>query len=264
MRRIRSKLTYANIVATLALFIALGGVSYAAVKLPKNSVGENQIKKNAVTGKKIKKNAITGDKIKPGTIKGTDISLDSLGKVPSAAAADTAASAASAGNSATTSEVSTFAKRLAPSANEGTQDLARANATEVPLISNGQVSIYAQCYIYSGQVIGEVYAKTTADGAFSYGGSYSYYGGGPYLNTSTPESQRYLMYASASNNSYGYQVGYSSSYPFMTLLGADGNGLIAQLAIWTKQGTLTPNGNGAYGAGNVCIFQGNGTKQNAS
>lgn len=243
------------------MFIALGGVSYAAVKIPKNSIGEAQLKKNAVTSKKIKKNAITGDKIKPGTIKGTDITLASLGKVPAAASADFAASA---GNSATSSEVSTFAKRLAPSASDANQDIARANATEVPLISNGQVSMYAQCYIYSGQVYGEVYAKTTADGAFSYGGSYSYYGGGPYLNTSTPESQRYLMYASASNNSYGYQVGYSSSYPFMTLLGADGNGLIAQLAIWTKQGTLTPNGNGAYGAGNVCIFQGQGTKQNAS
>ncbi len=40
MRRIRSKITYANVVATLALFIALGGVSYAAVKIPTNSVGE--------------------------------------------------------------------------------------------------------------------------------------------------------------------------------------------------------------------------------
>src|SRR4029079_18215091 len=112
MRRIRSKITYANVVATLALFIALGGVSSAAVKLPANSVGEKQLKKNAVVGKKIKKNAITSDKIKPGTIKGSDISLASLGKVPSAGTADTATSA---GNSATTSEVSTFAKRLAPS-----------------------------------------------------------------------------------------------------------------------------------------------------
>ncbi len=39
LRRIRSRLTYSDVVASLALFIALGGVSYAAVKLPKNSVG---------------------------------------------------------------------------------------------------------------------------------------------------------------------------------------------------------------------------------
>jgi hypothetical protein len=39
MRRIRSKVTYANVVATLALFVALGGSAYAATQLPKNSVG---------------------------------------------------------------------------------------------------------------------------------------------------------------------------------------------------------------------------------
>ena len=38
LRGIRNRLTYANVMATVALFIALGGVSYAAVKLPKNSV----------------------------------------------------------------------------------------------------------------------------------------------------------------------------------------------------------------------------------
>ena len=39
MSRIRARLTYANIVATIALFIALGGGAYAAFKLPANSVG---------------------------------------------------------------------------------------------------------------------------------------------------------------------------------------------------------------------------------
>lgn len=43
MRRIRSHLTYANVVATIALFIVLGGVSYAAFKLPKNSVKSKNI-----------------------------------------------------------------------------------------------------------------------------------------------------------------------------------------------------------------------------
>lgn len=43
MRRIRSHLTYANAVATIALFIVLGGVSYAAFQLPKNSVRSENI-----------------------------------------------------------------------------------------------------------------------------------------------------------------------------------------------------------------------------
>jgi hypothetical protein len=40
-------------VALLALFIALGGTSYAAVKLPRNSVGTTQIKNHAVTTSKL-------------------------------------------------------------------------------------------------------------------------------------------------------------------------------------------------------------------
>lgn len=46
--RLLDRLSYANVVATLALFIALGGTSYAAIKLPKNSVGSTQIKTGAV------------------------------------------------------------------------------------------------------------------------------------------------------------------------------------------------------------------------
>jgi hypothetical protein len=53
MKRLRGRLTYANVIATLALFIALGGASYAAVKLPRNSVGAKQLKKGAVTPAKL-------------------------------------------------------------------------------------------------------------------------------------------------------------------------------------------------------------------
>jgi hypothetical protein len=51
---IRARLTYANVTATVALFIALGGSSYAALQLPKASVGARQLKPNAVTSPKVK------------------------------------------------------------------------------------------------------------------------------------------------------------------------------------------------------------------
>lgn len=86
MKRLRSKLTYANVVATLALFIAIGGASaFAANQLAKNSVGSKQLKKNAVTTAKIKNGAVTGAKI----------NVASLGTVPNASHA---ASATTAGN----------------------------------------------------------------------------------------------------------------------------------------------------------------------
>jgi hypothetical protein len=54
MRKINEKLTYANVVATLALFIAVGGTSaYAANQLSANSVGTKQLKNGAVTKVKL-------------------------------------------------------------------------------------------------------------------------------------------------------------------------------------------------------------------
>jgi hypothetical protein len=57
MKRLRGNLTYANVVATLALFLVLaGGTAFAAKQmLPKNSVGAKQIKKGAVTPAKLSK-----------------------------------------------------------------------------------------------------------------------------------------------------------------------------------------------------------------
>ena len=47
----------ATVISLMALFIALGGTGYAAIKLPANSVGTKQLKKNAVTLQKIKPSA---------------------------------------------------------------------------------------------------------------------------------------------------------------------------------------------------------------
>jgi len=53
----------AFVISLVALFVALGGTSYAAIKLPKNSVGAKQLKKNAVTAPKIKNGAVTASKL---------------------------------------------------------------------------------------------------------------------------------------------------------------------------------------------------------
>jgi hypothetical protein len=49
-----------NVVAYLALFVALGGTSYAAVKLPRGSVGNSQLKNHSVTPIKLDRNTIAG------------------------------------------------------------------------------------------------------------------------------------------------------------------------------------------------------------
>ena len=79
---LRSRLTYANVVATLALFIALGGTSVAA--------------SNLISGSKIKKHSIPGNRLKKHALTATQVDVAKLGTVPSAARAAAAAHATTA------------------------------------------------------------------------------------------------------------------------------------------------------------------------
>jgi hypothetical protein len=106
----RKRLSFANITSVLALFLALSTGAYAAITLPANSVGSRQLKANAVTARKLAPRAVTSDKIAanavrggniaagavsgsqvvPGSLTGANINVATLGKVPSAATADSA------------------------------------------------------------------------------------------------------------------------------------------------------------------------------
>jgi hypothetical protein len=57
------------VVALLALFVAMGGVGYAAFKLPKNSVGSKQIKANAVKSAKVKDSSLRKADVAPGQLR---------------------------------------------------------------------------------------------------------------------------------------------------------------------------------------------------
>ena len=76
--RLRKKLTYSNVLATLALFVALGGVAVAA-GLPNNSVGAHKLKNGAVTTKKLRKQAVTAPKIAPGAVSGSKLAGGAVG-----------------------------------------------------------------------------------------------------------------------------------------------------------------------------------------
>ena len=79
MKLVRKRLTYANVMSSLAVFLVLaGGTAFAASQLGKNSVGTKQLKKNAVTKAKIKKNSVTGAKIKNGAVNGAKIADGSI------------------------------------------------------------------------------------------------------------------------------------------------------------------------------------------
>jgi hypothetical protein len=130
VKQIRKRLTYANVMSSIAVFLVLGGATaFAASKitakqLQSNSVTTAKIKKNAVTASKIKNNAITTSKVANGAITGPKVNLGSLGQVPSALNAVNAVNATNAANAKTAngqSAVKIFTK-LTPGA--GTTTLA--------------------------------------------------------------------------------------------------------------------------------------------
>jgi hypothetical protein len=74
LRRLRPKLTYANVVATLALVLAVGtGGAYAAKR-----IRSDQIAFHAVTGPKVAFNAITPSKVRNGSLSGADIDNNTI------------------------------------------------------------------------------------------------------------------------------------------------------------------------------------------
>jgi hypothetical protein len=90
VKQIRKRLTYANVMSSIAVFLVLGGgAAIAAGQLGKNSVGSKQLKKNAVTTAKIKKGAVTGAKVKAGSLKASNFAAGQLPAGPKGDKGDT-------------------------------------------------------------------------------------------------------------------------------------------------------------------------------
>jgi hypothetical protein len=85
MQWIRTRLSFANVMSVIAVFIALGGTTYAAVTLPKNSVKAKQIAKNAVGASEIKAGAVRTTEVKDGSLFMQDFAA---GQLPQGAKGD--------------------------------------------------------------------------------------------------------------------------------------------------------------------------------
>lgn len=80
----RKHLNYANVMATVAVFMILGGGAYAAIELPKNSVTSKQIKKGSVKSSDLAKKSVEGSRVAKDTLTGKNIKESTLGAVPEA------------------------------------------------------------------------------------------------------------------------------------------------------------------------------------
>jgi hypothetical protein len=116
----------AMLIAVAALFVALGGTSYAAFSLPKNSVGSRQLNNNAVSTSKIKNGAVTTGKIKNGAVTARKINTNGL-TVPNASHANSA-------NNATNSTNATNATNATTAATANGQGTLASGKTEIGII----------------------------------------------------------------------------------------------------------------------------------
>jgi hypothetical protein len=229
--------TAALVVAMLALVASLGGGSFAA-KL----ITGKDIKNGSITGKDIKKKSLTGKQVKDKSLTGKDVKDGSIG----------------AGDLATgTLEPSMKAVRVTATA-AATEDAARAAAPEQVLFAKGPLTVYGKCFTNTTGPVTHavVYIKTTTNGAVFDSGDESLDGGAlatDYLNTGTPEIDRALWGVTASTNDTIYDGNNSAEF---SAFAVDGTAVSGLVAVGAKNGTVA-GGNGAYGAGDACLFSGN-------
>lgn len=86
----RQGLTYANVMASLALFVALGGTAVAAATLPPDSVGSPQIRAEAVRQSEIRTDAVRSPEIVSGAVRSSEIRDDGIKAADISSAAATA------------------------------------------------------------------------------------------------------------------------------------------------------------------------------
>jgi hypothetical protein len=77
---VRPRLTFANTISVIALFVALGGASYAAVSLPRDSVGTRQLREHAVTPSKLAFGSVDTRQLRDGSVEGSKLALGSVQK----------------------------------------------------------------------------------------------------------------------------------------------------------------------------------------
>jgi hypothetical protein len=232
--------TPSMVVALIALFLAAGGVGYAA-----STINGKNLKNRSVAGKKLKKNTLTG----------TEIKESKLGKVPKAKNADTATHANTADN-ATNATNATHALSANSSSGVSTMtfhatktvDAAAdfASAPQVPLGSNGPFSFYGKCYVNAGAAVEATtyIASTSNTGMFDTEAEDS-----GYVTPSTPETSRKLQDVTAAANSFDAGDG---DKDFMATDGTITFYGIVGLAA-AKNGSPAA-GDGPFGPGNRCMF----------
>lgn len=147
----------ANVVGYVALFVALGGTSYAAVILPADSVGSRQLRNGAVINAKLANGSVGPNKFDPGSIGGSIREWAWIRQNATVASGSRGASVKLAGNQFTVSWGTRFGARcavIATPASVGVQPLASSIGVGInePSSQKGSTSVLVWTYGNAGPI----------------------------------------------------------------------------------------------------------------
>jgi hypothetical protein len=148
---VRRRPSPALVISLIALFVSLSGVSYGVAtgfidsrELKNNEVRSIDIRNNEVRTRDLRNNDIRGRDVRNSTVQGRDVALNTLtgddvnesrlGKVPSAAAADSAVNATNAASAASVASLKPIPRTVLA---EG--------AAPVTLLTHGSLTLSAAC-----------------------------------------------------------------------------------------------------------------------
>ncbi len=196
---VRGRLTYANVMSTIAVVLVVaGGTAFAANELRKNSVKSRHIAPGAVKTKDLGNKAVTRSKIRPGAVNASRLAE---GAVTNSKLAAGAVGASKLGEGAVAES------KLSPALRSSVNGLQRGGivrvnadiatqfqATEHTLLTRGPFRIYAKCWSQGQNVTGQAFVSSSQPGALAFGTLLAFRGGqgndflGP---TSTEPNRRF-------------------------------------------------------------------------
>jgi len=176
--RLLPKLNFSNVIAMIALFVALGGAAVAA-GLPRNSVGTKQLKRGAVTTSDLRRAAVRGGKLAPKSVVAGKLGPNAVlpgnivnGGITSAKIGAGAVIASSIKNNVvTTNKLNNNAVTSAKLANDAvtTAKLTNGSVTN-PILANGSVTPNKLSDEF-GPIVTTLKSGQTLRGAFAIGGA---------------------------------------------------------------------------------------------
>jgi hypothetical protein len=228
MRSIRKRLTYANVMSSIAVFLILGGASaLAATHLAKNSVGTKQLKANAVTAVKIKGGAVSGPKLSAGAVGSTQL-------------ADGGVTAAKIANGAVSGAKVDLAS-LGTVPNAATTSMMKVSHGTIPVggeataFEYGPFKINVKCTVRNPTTIGpNAYISSSTEGSVFT----SWEDGASDLGPSTPEAEREVSGATwtGSTGPFNYD---SASDVTVSASAANGQSFTAGIALAAEKDSGT-------------------------